>query len=71
MSKLDFHGRPWTNFDASNREHRKWFAEFQRSKTWGRCPVRFIIADDTGDLLTMIQHRLIEYYVDREFKKNP
>jgi hypothetical protein len=56
-------------FDAANKQHRAWFAEFQRAGTWGRCPVRFIVSDDHGDLVTMIQRRLIEHYVDREFGK--
>jgi hypothetical protein len=30
--------------------------------------VRFIIADDHGDLITMIQRRLIDYYVSKEFE---
>jgi hypothetical protein len=68
MSLLQYHGRPWVNFDPGNRDHRMWFAEFQRNGTWGRCPVRFYITDDAGDLLTMIQRRLIEYYVKREFR---
>jgi len=69
MSRLEFHGRPYVAFDATNKDHRKYFAEFQRMKTWGRCPVRFIVADDHGDLVTMIQRRLIEHYVSREFGK--
>jgi hypothetical protein len=67
MSRLDFIGRPWTAFDADNKLHRKWFREFQNSGTWGRCPVRFIVSDDHGDLVTLIQRRLIQYYVKREF----
>lgn len=67
MSRLAFIGRPWVAFDAANRQHRQWFAEFQRTRTWGRCPVRFIVADDHGDLLMMIQTRLIDYYVGKEF----
>lgn len=68
MSILHYHHRPWVAFDATNREHRRWFAEFQSSRTWARCPVRFIIADEQGDLVTMIQRRLIQYYVEREFR---
>lgn len=68
MSRLAYFGRQWVNFDASNKQHRKWFADFQHSGSWGKCPVRFIVADDAGDLLTMIRRRLIDYYVDREFK---
>ena len=67
MSRLDYLGRPWTAFEAGNKQHRAWFAEFQRLGTWGRCPVRFIVSDDHGDLVTMIQRRLIQHYVDREF----
>lgn len=67
MSILLFNGRPWTVFDAHNRLHRKWFAEFQRDQSWGSCPVRFISDDAAGDLLTMIQRRLIDYYTAKEF----
>lgn len=67
MSTLLFNGRPWTVFDAHNRLHRKWFADFQRDCTWGHCPVRFISDDAAGDLLTMIQRRLIAYYTAKEF----
>ncbi len=68
MSRLQLHGRPWVVFDATNREHRKWFAEFNKTLCWGKCPVRFVVNDDHGDLLTMIQRELIQYYVDKEFK---
>jgi hypothetical protein len=71
MSKLAFIGRPWVAFEASDPQHRAWFAEFRRLGTWGRCPVRFIIADDHGDLITMIQRRLIDYYIAQEFAAPP
>jgi len=67
MSRLAYFSRPWVAFEASNKKHRRYFAEFQRTGTWGRCPVRFIIPDDSGDLITMIQRRLIDFYVQREF----
>jgi hypothetical protein len=69
MSKLQLFGRPWVVFDPENKQHRRWFAEFQKSGTWGRCPVRFVVNDDHGDLLTMIQRELISHYVDKEFGK--
>ena len=68
MSILNFHHRPWTAFDATDKDHRQWYAEFQRTGTWGHCPVRFLIADEQGDLVTMIQRRLIDYYVQKEFR---
>jgi hypothetical protein len=67
MSKLAYIGRPWTAFDASNKLHRKWFKEFQSFGTWGRCPVRFIVSDESGDLVTLIQRKLIQHYVNKEF----
>jgi hypothetical protein len=59
-------GRPWVVFDPLNKDHRRWFEEFQRLNTWGRCPVRFF-ADDAGDLVSMIQKSLIKFYVTKEF----
>jgi hypothetical protein len=69
MSKLALSNRTYVVFDVENKEHRKWFAEFNEKRTWAKCPVRFVIDNDSGDLVTMIQRSLIQYYVDREFKK--
>jgi hypothetical protein len=67
MSRLALYGRPYVIFDPKNREHRQWFADFNKSGAWGRCPVRFVVNDDHGDLITMIQRELIQFYVDKEF----
>jgi hypothetical protein len=69
MSRLQLFGRPWVVFDPANKQHRKWFADFNKKRTWGNCPVRFVVNDDHGDLLTMIQRELIQHYVDKEFGK--
>lgn len=69
MSRLAFIGRPWVAFDENNKQHRQWYTEFVKHGTWGRCPVRFIVSDDHGDLLTMIQRRLNKYYTEKEFGK--
>ena len=69
MSRLAMYGRPYVIFDAANQDHRKWFAEFNKSGAWASCPVRFVVDDDHGDLITMIQRTLIQYYVDKEFGK--
>lgn len=68
MNKVQFSGRPFVYFNPENKEHRTWFSEFNRTGTWGRCPVRFIIQDDVGDLVTMIQRKLINYYMKKEFR---
>lgn len=69
MSKLALFGRPYVAFDPANKNHRRWFHDFQKNRTWGGCPVRFIIPDDHGDLVTMCQRRLIDHYVSKEFGK--
>jgi hypothetical protein len=67
VSRLQLHGRPWVVFDAKNKDHRRWFAEFNKTCQWGRCPVRFVVNEDHGDLITQIQRELIQFYVDKEF----
>ena len=70
MSRLEYYGRPLVAFDAHNKEHRRYYAEFLKYKGWGRCPVRFIVTDEHGmDLPTMIRNKLCEYYVEQEFKR--
>lgn len=69
MSKLQLFGRPFVIFDASNKDHRRWFADFNKNMSWSHCPVRFVVDDQVGDLITMIQRRLIQFYVDKEFGK--
>jgi hypothetical protein len=55
-------------FDPHNKDHRRYFAEFQTNHSWGGCPVRFIVTEDNGDLITLMQRSLIQYYIDREFQ---
>jgi hypothetical protein len=69
MSKLQLFSRPFVVFDPGNKEHRSHYYEFVHSGTWGRCPVRFMVQDDQGDLVTMIQRSLIAYYVNKEFSE--
>ena len=69
MSRLQLHGRNFVVFDANNKDHRKWFADFNTTRRWGICPVRFVVNDDHGDLITQIQRELIQFYVDKEFKQ--
>lgn len=56
-------------FDPSNKDHRRYYAEFVKYGGWGKCPVRFVCPDDCGmDLPTMIKNQLLDWYVGREFK---
>jgi hypothetical protein len=69
MSILEYYSRPLVAFDPHNKDHRRYYAEFQTNHTWGGCPVRFIVPEDNGgDLVSMIKNSLIHYYIDREFQ---
>ena len=72
MSKLEYYSRPLVAFDAHNKEHRRHYYKFRQTHSWGHCPVRFIVPDESGwDLISMIQRQLLEYYVDKEFLVKP
>lgn len=67
MSKLEFLQRPLVVFDPANKEHRRYYKEYLENGGWGRCPVRFIVPEDTGmDLPNMIKNQLLEFYVERD-----
>jgi len=67
MSKLNLFGRPWVVFDPANKEHRRHYHRFASTGSWGQCPFRFVVDEDHGDLVTMIQRSLIQYYTNKEF----
>jgi hypothetical protein len=68
MSRLELFGRPYVVFDPLNKDHRSYYHKFVQTSSWKSCPVRFIVTDDHGDLITMIQRSLVSFYVIKEFK---
>lgn len=68
MSVLELSGRPFVVFDPENDEHRGYYYQFVKQGTWGRCPYRFVVPEDHGNLVTMIQRSLVKYYVEQEFE---
>ena len=70
MSLMLLVGRPWVVFDAANRQHRQWYYQFQETRSWGNCPVRFILPSEEGDLVSMVNRQLLEYYTKKEFGKS-
>ena len=70
MSKLEFYSRPLVAFDPANKDHRRYFHEFRKNNTWGRCPVRFILPNESGsDLVKTITRELNDWYISREFER--
>ena len=67
MTMLHLNARPRTVFDPANDNHRRYYYDFVATGTWGRCPVRFVIPEAQGDLISMIQRSLIKWYVINEF----
>jgi hypothetical protein len=68
MSLIYLRSRPIVAFDENSAEHRRWFAEFVKYRTWGRCPVRFMADSLETDLVSHIEHKMLHYYVTKEFE---
>ena len=71
MSKLALFGRPYVVFDVNNIDHRRWFTEFATTASWKNCPVRVVVeGQGLGNMVSIMQNQLIEYYGKQEFSKN-
>jgi len=67
MSILFRGSRPIVAFDVDNPDHRRWYAEFVKYNTWGRCPVRFMAEALDQDLVSFINGKMLSYYLRQEF----
>jgi len=67
MSVLYLRARPMVAFNVENPLHRKYFAEFVKYNTWGKCPVRFMTESLDVDLVSYINNKMLNYYVEQEF----
>lgn len=68
---LDYMKRPVEVFSAANKEHRKHYATFLKTNTWGTCPIRFEIqgSDASNNNASYAMQRLIaEHYIQQEFQ---
>jgi hypothetical protein len=68
MSILFRGSRPIVAFDVNNPDHRKWYAEFVKYRTWGKCPVRFMAEALDQDLVSYINDKMLHYYIEQEFE---
>lgn len=67
MSILFRGSRPIVAFDVDNPDHRRWYSEFVKYRTWGRCPVRFMAEALDQDLVSYINDKMLAYYIRQEF----
>lgn len=65
---LDIERRPLVKFDPSNRAHRKYYAQFKQTGTWGFCPVEFWVPHNFGNVANMVERTLADYYLKKEFR---
>jgi hypothetical protein len=68
VSLLYLRARPIVAFDANNSEHRRYYRQFLELRSWGHCPVRFMVESLNTDLLTHINREMLTWYVKQEFK---
>ena len=67
MTLLNQSLRPWVAFDPTIKDHRRYYAEFKKHRSWGTCPVRFVLHEDAADAVSMIEKSLADYYTNKEF----
>jgi hypothetical protein len=68
MHTLKINLRPTVEFNPANKAHRELYAQYKRDQSWGKIPVRFTVGGTYGITLGHIETRLIEYYIEKEFK---
>ena len=69
MSLLYLRARPIVAFNVKNPEHRLHYQKFLETRSWGGCPVRFMVEGDT-DLVSHINKEMLAWYIKHEFS-NP
>ena len=68
MSLLYLRSRPIVAFNANDPEHRRYYRQFIETRSWGTCPVRFMVESLNTDLLSHINREMLSWYVKHEFK---
>jgi len=68
MLKTFLLSRPYAVFDASDKEHRRAYYNFIKTKSWHNCPFQFVLEEPYFDLPSNINQKMVEYYMKQEFK---
>lgn len=66
MSVLKSVMRPTVAFDVKKPEHRQYFANFLKNRTWKDCPVRFNLEESYMDVPSLIQDRINKHYFEAD-----
>jgi hypothetical protein len=64
--RLNLKLRPIVAFDVNNPQHRKDYARFLQTHSWGHCPVRYELDEVCGEMQGAIQRRLLDYYSQQD-----
>jgi hypothetical protein len=67
--RLNLFRKPTVAFDVNNRQHRQDYATFLKTGSWKHCPVHYEIVDVAGEVQSVVQRKLLEYYSSKEFAK--
>lgn len=64
------HSPLFVEFDVKNTTHRQHYHYFMRNLKWRPSAPRFILESPFVNIPLMMQHKLLEYYLDNEYKEN-
>ncbi len=67
--RLNLFRKPTIAFDVNDPQHRSDYANFLKTKSWKHSSVHYEIADVAGEVQSVVQRRLLEYYSGQEFPK--
>ena len=70
MSVIEMNSRPKIRFDATNHQHRAYFQDFMKTGSWKNCPYQFFLEENQWNLVTMIQNKILNFYLNKDRKVN-
>lgn len=66
---LNLFRKPTIAFDVNNRQHRNDYAQFMKTGSWKHASVHYVVPDIAGEMQSVVQRKLLEYYSAKEFSK--
>lgn len=62
--------RPVKLFDVNDKKHRKYYAEYLKTNSWGNCPFQLTSPTKLISLSSYAREQLIQYYINKEFNND-